>query len=159
MSNFVERFKLRSVPDLLLDVPVGPITFKVHRFAEAEKEGARKMMAARLKEEGYDPKNIGPDEQNAQNVAFGLSFADVIKRHIKGWSLEDEFSATALDVMWSEMTAIERLELTAAYLNAEAEALKKNQERSRRNSLNGASAGSSTRSETLEQTVQVVSDQ
>ena len=147
MSNFVERFKLRSVPDLVLDCTVGPMTFKVHRFAEEEKRGARKLMTGRLKEEGYDLKGENAADQPAQNVAFAIGLAEIIKRHVHGWSLDDEFSESSLSALWSEMSDVDRVELASAYLTAESEALKKSAETSHRNSLNGSSAGSNTKSE------------
>ena len=170
MTNFLERFKARSVPELILDLTVGPVTFKAHRFSEEEKKGARKAMRANLKEEGFDPDRNLPDlkegevetdpemkrERGARNVAFALALADIIKRHIKGWDVDDSFSTEALDVMWSEMTDVDRVELAGAYLSAEAEALKKSAEESHRNSLNGASAGSNTKSESPAQTAAAV---
>lgn len=127
--DVVKRFRTRELISPILDVAYGEFILKVSRFSMIEMATASRRGEAMLREKGLDPETA-PQNEKIGSLCVGL--ADVVVKHIKGWTHAPTDGFAPLDYkpeliaeIFGELSDIEKAMLGLAYMVAQEEDQKK----------------------------------
>lgn len=126
----IERFKNRKNRSLQFEISFPPETkeliFKVNRFSSAEMKAARDLAIGAIKKQGIEEDS--EDFRSKIGFEYAYFLADIIKKHITSWEHKPEreedkipFSKGALESLFQELSADERIQIGAAYFIALSE--------------------------------------
>ncbi len=127
--DVVKRFRTRNLISPVLDVAYGEFILQVARFSMVEMATASRRGEAILREKGMNPDEAPANEKIG---CLCVALADVVVRHIKGWTHNPTdggapipYDPSVAKEMFGEMTDIEKAMLGIAYIAAQEEDQKK----------------------------------